>query len=76
MSATAIMTRKTAHTGWRLSPDDKTKELAPLHQNHPSIPGGQSESIFKTCDMGVSGDFCFVHTNTTKMAAIITETVK
>ena len=46
------------------------------HQNHPSIPGGQSESIFKTCDMGVSGDFCFVHTNTTKMAAIITETVK
>ena len=46
------------------------------HQNHASIPGGQSDSIFKTCDMGVSGDFCFVHTNTTKMAAIITEIVK
>ena len=41
-----------------------------------SILGGQSDSIFKTCDMGVSGDFCFVHTNTTKMAAIITEIVK
>ena len=38
---------------------------------------GWPDSIFKTCDMGdVSGDFCFVHTNTTKMAAIITEIVK
>ena len=31
-------------------------KVATYHHNQASIPGGQSEHIFKTCDVDGSGD--------------------
>ena len=60
-----------------LAPDneDKLKCNSTEQQNQPSIPGGQSESVFKTCD--VWGQVtCFVYTDTSNMAAISPEMLK